>query len=429
MKLLRLALLISCIFSVINSEAYTRLNIAEVSNGTLERSARKLNVVTSERVKGYFNSAYINFSENYCYGQSNKCTDLFNSKEQLDLITSEYLGDVLSGKKKITSVYARLAKSIGSSASASGLSDIEKNMLIGEVSSSGKENLEVIVSSDTKRFCLDHNDKSKWQVSLDGQNVELHEIMPINSPRLTRNLIEKSISAPVSESYLRVRISNYKNVCENSCLEALEKEVVKAIATWRNAYIALNDNATSVIGINDSYYMSDELLYDTKKRGPDSNPLISTYSKKDKKAICSLPKGEGHSLCSKVNNVPELRIDLTNQKTKCDTDPKNPAIACAKLEEKVSLRIDKYQFKNDDDELVFGAGNREVNLSLVLLHEIGHWYGNPHLINTNTTPNIMSNLYDEKMCLKANNLSVLNASTNANWKGRLESNLGLFYEK
>lgn len=76
----------------------------------------------------------------------------------------------------------------------------------------------------------------------------------------------------------------------------------------------------------------------------------------------------------------------------------------------------------------FGAGSISVDLRHVVLHEVGHWFGVPHVdtVAGGAYKDVMTSVpEDGKPCVSAASLIMLNNATDLRWKYRVLEGGGL----
>ncbi|HSW07310.1 hypothetical protein [Aquabacterium sp.] len=107
----------------------------------------------------------------------------------------------------------------------------------------------------------------------------------------------------------------------------------------------------------------------------------------------------------------KLQLKLMAGPTSCG--PSDAFLGCGKPDNSVELTFDKtrYTFVNvhGDKDAVVGPGNDPPLSGLaVLLHEIGHWFGLPHLnYRMNEIPDFMQDTYLENACVSGLNIMLM----------------------
>ncbi|HSR90054.1 MAG TPA: ankyrin repeat domain-containing protein [Gemmatimonadales bacterium] len=127
-----------------------------------------------------------------------------------------------------------------------------------------------------------------------------------------------------------------------------------------------------------------------------------------------------------------LRLEIVTQAT-CAPD----AIACATVQRGLTLSAGSYVFRPppefSSDSMAsgrLGKERKEVNLLTVLNHEVGHWFGLPHLDDPRPTPDgrinaMYPNLSDAGHCLTTANLQMLANAGRPDWYYRQKDCAGM----
>lgn len=90
---------------------------------------------------------------------------------------------------------------------------------------------------------------------------------------------------------------------------------------------------------------------------------------------------------------PDISVAILDGPTTCGSS--EAIIACCVPPDRVELNGRTYTFiMPGAPAVVMGSGRLQINLFPVLLHEMGHWLGLPHL-----TGNIMAETSDERLCI------------------------------
>jgi Matrixin len=114
------------------------------------------------------------------------------------------------------------------------------------------------------------------------------------------------------------------------------------------------------------------------------------------------------------NGLPEgraLTILIHNGNTSCGYS-KN-IIACEADPYLIEFNARDYRFDDEQGERLLGTGARHVSLQHVLIHELGHWAGLPHVPSTR---NVMSEFFEESDCVDNDVLDRL-AEPSPPWTG------------
>jgi hypothetical protein len=128
--------------------------------------------------------------------------------------------------------------------------------------------------------------------------------------------------------------------------------------------------------------------------------------------------------------APSLRLVVAGRPTKCEGGVE--VIACASVGNSVALNASDYTFVEGNREL-FGVGPEKVRLLTVLVHEVGHWFGLPHVDELRTPREerhaIMEAAYVDGQCITRGELTLLDRASDLEWSKRLKSCDGFRFRK
>ena len=102
--------------------------------------------------------------------------------------------------------------------------------------------------------------------------------------------------------------------------------------------------------------------------------------------------------------IAQVTIGLTNQATAC-RGPQEKVIACTRQHRRVDLNTRDFKFVSKKAAVSVGGGASDVDLSLVMLHEVGHWLGLDD--DDSAEGNIMSPRISSVRCISNKNLAAL----------------------
>lgn len=102
-------------------------------------------------------------------------------------------------------------------------------------------------------------------------------------------------------------------------------------------------------------------------------------------------------------SVAKVALGFTHQDTQCAGAP-DKVIACTQQHRRVDLNARDFVFELQGSAERFGSGKKTVDLSRVLLHEVGHWLG---LDDREGGENIMSPRIRQARCIANQNVALL----------------------
>ena len=287
---------------------------------------------------------------------------------------------------------------------------------------------------------------SAASVSFSEQPVE----SPLTMPLPRRDDIR--IAAPRNFSTVnsvQVSINDDSGLCDTDCKTVVTALLVKAIAVWKLGCTRCSpENLLTLQFPNISYFnveaVKSLILGATRSPLPgevecSSMPTLSyTYEKLDNDnprilrlcGLASLPQ-----LCGKFGGFTSMKLvlDISNKSDACST---TRAVACAAPNGVIHIRAADHIFtwkrSSTMQSTLFGSGTEEFDLLAVLIHELGHFFGLPHL--DKATPKIagksdvMVPTYDPGgFWVTRADYTLLNKAVDPSWPFRLDGCAGLMY--
>jgi hypothetical protein len=119
----------------------------------------------------------------------------------------------------------------------------------------------------------------------------------------------------------------------------------------------------------------------------------------------------------KFESIPaRLSLSLT-QGTSCDTADESK-IACSKADRSFELNVRDFAFVSNAEigGSQLGTGQTSVPLLHILVHEVGHWLGLPHLPDDDS---IMRSRLSDSKCINPPTLMSLDGAVDLGWTWRL----------
>lgn len=271
--------------------------------------------------------------------------------------------------------------------------------------------------------------------------------------------------------------------CDQQCDEVVGASVVEAVALWRSGCKDCDPWMFSIIRASNGLYVDTELIdaltvaggsdrtvlavitpnsISTGPRLSDPSALSRFYFGSSGRAItgyrnikddvalrnafCAvdLPAQMHEAICSK-GQCPEclkIQVRMLAGETHCGSD--RAIIACASPNAGIELSFGQFAFTGElpgPDGLrgvhgisyKLGVSRRTVGLRYVLLHEIGHYFGLPHVhdsVSPSGRSNILSENYEsDRFCITPSNFSMLDRSARTTWASRIKECSGLRYLK
>jgi hypothetical protein len=129
-------------------------------------------------------------------------------------------------------------------------------------------------------------------------------------------------------------------------------------------------------------------------------------------------------------------VDLTlGERITLGCSDDSETLACAAADRGIELNCRDVRFEGlsaprltsgglEQTQIAFGKGSEPVDIFPVLVHEVGHWFGLPHLDDSRTTTNGRVNVMSPASntnghCITAGNMRMLNHAANQTWPFRL----------
>ena len=289
-------------------------------------------------------------------------------------------------------------------------------------------------------------------VSLRGETSESPLTLPLPLRDDVRIAAPKSFSTTTS---IQVSVKDDSGICLKACQIAVRVLLIKAVAVWRMGCTRCSLANLLVIRFPDATYFSaqtvdilrgylsanrqwprgderpplqDSRLFSGYERLDGSNPRVSEL------CAAHIP-APFDQLCPNHAELNSMKVvlEISKESTTCFTPN---AIACASPDGTIQLRAYDHAFTTNEApglrSVRFGAGPQEFNLLAVLIHELGHFFGLPHL--DETTPKIegrsdvMLPAYNPNgFWVTKADYAILNKAVDPEWPYRLSGCAGLRY--
>jgi hypothetical protein len=287
---------------------------------------------------------------------------------------------------------------------------------------------------------------------------------------------------PVSQARaLELHVESQEPSCIETCRKMLAGFFVEAIAAWRTGCRDCDPWLLSVVKFNKDIYVDDQLidalnlsrtvkqpltnLMDKTSRGsynglqdtsilsrallPNGGRAITGYHNITddptlKAGFCAtdIAGGMRGLLCSgeKCTDCLITSVTVLNSYTSCGRD--DDIIACGVPGKGIELNGAAFRFSDPipgpkisatshPPDLSFGRGTRSVSLKYVFVHEVGHYFGLPHVADPRSptgVSNILSPTYSHNgYCVTQSDLTMLDRASRTSWSARLKDCSGLRY--
>jgi hypothetical protein len=294
-------------------------------------------------------------------------------------------------------------------------------------------------------------------------------------------VFQGAIAAVSQARALELHVDSREATCGENCRQMLAAFFVEAIAAWRTGCKDCDPWLLSVVKFNKDVYADSQLidalnlsrsvkqpltnLMDKTSRGsynglqdtsilsrallPNSGRAITGYRNITsdstlKAGFCAtdITGGMRGLLCSDERCADCLVTSVTvlNSYTSCGRD--DDIIACGVPDKGIELNGAAFKFSDPvpgpaisaaghTPELSFGRGSRSVSLKYVFAHEVGHYFGLPHVGDPRSpagVSNILSPTYSPRgYCVTQSDLTMLDRASRTSWSARLKDCSGLRY--
>jgi hypothetical protein len=282
---------------------------------------------------------------------------------------------------------------------------------------------------------------------------------------------------------VRIHLNGNSTGCDSSCKKWIGISVVQALVDWRAGCSRCSSSTLSLVEIENDKYVSvrfvdwAQYLSDSNPPGRPSDPTASAYVKTRLSSVYQLNPYMGFQRIDNANELPRLctREDVT-EATKpfqlsehakrrlctasamaCEVtngckeitidvggadDCKGP-LACGFPDQRVVLNSREFQFTISrsvpdatKNTLVFGTpsplqAGHSIPLFPIVLHEVGHWFGLPHVESDPGTDGRDEVMVDtggtDAVCISKGALNMVNAAVDQSWPFRLTGKGALRY--
>lgn len=266
-------------------------------------------------------------------------------------------------------------------------------------------------------------------------------------------------SASLSRRAARITVVNELGaLCDEACVANIRWTLVTAISGWKLACFSCSDDFFSVVTIDGHTWLDPKLaqwIRETPRllaeqypfKGEGTRPGLLTPTTRDRPPpmemlelvdrqdpsiarVCSAPRpapGQtdvllraqaaicGSGAGADDAGTARMRLELKSGPTSCG--PADAFLGCGRPDNGIELTFDgtRYEFANvlGTRDAVVGPG-REPALSgmTVLMHEVGHWFGLPHLnFRVDEIPDMMQDTYVEGACVSGLNAMLMSNMT------------------
>lgn len=280
---------------------------------------------------------------------------------------------------------------------------------------------------------------------------ETNELSPLTVPLSRRD----DVSIPKPQMFstapvLSVEIKDSSHLCNSTCTADVRFAIVTSITAWKSLCSRCTLSNLMVIRFSHFSYVNSEVVSilegfvaankplpapDVRLRqlstGPTSYDLMDVSLPKLAtvcRAKLTQPFAELCGQSAAINEMP-LIIEISDKEETCGSATH---IACASPNGVVQLRAKDHMFlvtRDDPSSPRFGNGDKTYDLSAVLIHEFGHFFGVPHIANQTSAGgshvDAMTPNYDQRFCITKADSTMLDQAIDPRWPFRLEGCAGL----
>lgn len=283
--------------------------------------------------------------------------------------------------------------------------------------------------------------------------------IPRPAPFLTRRSAEISVHSELG------------TFCDAQCLTNIRWSLMTAIAGWKTACLSCSDDFLLAVSIDGHVWLDGRVskwlrdgpdatdgfpftgesnavkarvspqLYGSPSNSPEalSKPMsLQMYELIDKndpkiRRICDAkgfraPRSDalgqvqwaicGNANVKQASSVAKMRLHLKSGPTSCG--PSEEFLGCGQPDNSIELTFEetRYRFWNvfgSADMVVGPGGSPPLSGMAVVFHEVGHWFGLPHLnYKANEIPDMMQDTYREDACGSELNLLLMSNMSDEN---------------
>jgi hypothetical protein len=457
----------------------------------LERWSRSNLALIDPAQADRLGASLYNFREVYCYEGNEEhvrtnCKRLLADGESVYDVVRQYLDTAAFGRAEvIPSFYELLARRIGSTAAASGWSPNEVRIQRTLELQAKYRGLDVKVVTDrglitashrVERVCMPAGEYVlvaggfRYRLKLPkegaaqlerigGVQDPLPPAVAIGVPWYATCLTEQNVTvdgrvvhgpgrdtvmtrqgAAVSATELHLAIKVPASVCPEACQRALRTGVLDAIAFWRAACSRCAPTHLAVVKVDGDAYVDEQIAFPMGAGGGVSyvmfgrRALTRFVHAPAPARLGTMPGrrdgGGGPSPAAQADDVITMSLVVGKDSGSCGGGKE--VIACAVAGKSVELNSADYTFTVEETR-VLGDGPARVSLLLVLIHEVGHWFGMPHVDDLRTPRDdrhaIMETGYvGAGQCITTGELKLLDEVTDLDSPRRLKACSGFHFQ-
>jgi hypothetical protein len=446
---------------------------AKLARTFVERWGRGRAVLVDPALADRIAGAIGSFRGNFCYKPNDTpkprpCDTLLASTETLYRLTAAYLDDaLLSGKPEVLTLFQRLALHIDSDGARAGWPPSEKSTRAAKLPLEAAGTSVAIVTA-RGALTADHLVRTIWmpagtyEVRTNGKAYRVafaqdsppriervgdaagtvdpgrfgiawelacitETIITVDSEKIEgtgRDLMMQRPAEFVNAGGVSISIDAPAERCNARCRAALKRDVLDALAFWRAGCSRCPVDYLAAAKIEGEIHADERLVHGAPGAGMlfGARPL-NLFVPVDAAAVRALRDGSASVAAFLAGGpAPSLRLIVGGRPTKCEGGAE--VIACATVGNAIELNAADYTFVEGNLAL-FGTGEHRVRLLTVLVHELGHWFGLPHVDQLRTPREdrhaIMEAMYAEGQCITRGELTLLDRITDLEFSKRLKS--------
>jgi hypothetical protein len=459
----------------------------ELGRRGVERWGRAHAVLFDSALPVQVGAAIHNFRGTLCYqGTDTACRKLLSDDDRLDRIVAAYLDRAILGKKQsVATLFALLCAAIDVESERTGWPPEEaKRYQVYELPQSmrgnvmlvtdrgivtrpyGIERIAVLPGIHTIATARGSNERKLYELTMGEGTAELKPIQgtvssepdrgtdwslvcmqegvrsriegqPVWGPG--RDLVVQRPAQFISAVGLSITIDAPAVECNTTCRGAIRNAALDSIAFWRAACSRCERNHLLAVRVDGEMFIDERLTLEGPAvltpggsgttffalsgrpvaqyvRLTATPPAVTARLRADATPLAKFLAGND-------SGAPAMHIAVAGRPSRCGGSA--DVIGCAGAGMPIELNANDFVFVGNDSPL-FGRGEERIRLDIVMLHEIGHWFGLPHVDPLRSVDKsrhaIMEPGYiGDGQCITRGELGLLDDAADLGWTLRLKA--------